>query len=89
MKFITCYTIAPAQFKDAIARFLKTGALPPQGVKMLGRWHAHKKGWIISETDDATKIAEWTAQWGDLLDFEVMPVVEDAELGAVLSKLAT
>ncbi len=36
MKFMVTFTGKPAHFKEAISRFLKTGAAPPEGVKMLG-----------------------------------------------------
>jgi hypothetical protein len=36
---------------------------------MLGRWHGPLTGWILSETDDAKKIYEWTTRWSDLLVF--------------------
>ena len=44
--------------------------------------------WVLAETDDLKKVYEWTTQWSDLLEFTVVPVLEDAELGEVLSKLA-
>jgi hypothetical protein len=88
MKFMITFTGKPARFKDATSRFLKTGAAPPDGVKMLGRWHGPFRGWVLADTDELKKVYEWTSQWSDLLEFTVVPVVEDAELGEVLSKLA-
>ncbi len=88
MKFMVTFTGEPAEFKAAISRFLKTGATPPEGVKMLGRWHGPYVGWVIAETNDLTKVYEWTTQWSDLLKFTVVPVLEDAEMGQVLSKLS-
>jgi hypothetical protein len=55
---------------------------------MLGRWHGPFTGWVVAETDDLKEVYEWTTQWSDLLEFTVVPVLEDAELGDVLSKLA-
>ena len=52
---------------------------------MLGRWHGPFTGWVLAETDDLKKVYEWTTQWSDLLEFTVVPVLEDAELGEVLS----
>jgi Protein of unknown function (DUF3303) len=87
MKFMITFTTSPPQFRAAVSRFLATGAGPPQGVKMLGRWHGSAIGWVLAEADDLTKVYEWTALWNDLLEFTVVPVLEDAELGEVLSKL--
>jgi Protein of unknown function (DUF3303) len=88
MKFMVTFTGKPAHFKEATSRFLKTGAAPPEGVKMLGRWHGPFTGWVLAQTDDLKKVYEWTTKWSDLLEFTVVPVLEDAELGEVLSKLA-
>jgi Protein of unknown function (DUF3303) len=39
MKFISTWTVPQGTFNAAVARFLETGGAPPEGVKMLGRWH--------------------------------------------------
>ena len=49
MKFMVTFTGEPAEFKAAVSRFLQTGAPPPEGVKMLGRWHGPYTGWIIAD----------------------------------------
>jgi hypothetical protein len=66
MKFMITFTGKPTHFKEAISRFLKTGAAPPDGVKMLGRWHGPFTGWVVAETDELKKVYEWTIQWSDL-----------------------
>ena len=39
MIYVTVWTFKP-EHRDAVqARFKQTGGLPPEGVKMLGRWH--------------------------------------------------
>jgi len=88
MKFMVSWTIDPAQYKEAAQRFLKAGAPPPAGVKMLGRWHMATQGWLIAETDNPAAIFEWTAVWQDLIRFTtVTPVVEDDTIGPVLGKV--
>jgi hypothetical protein len=34
-------------------------------------------GWHLLETDDLTALAEHVNNWGDLIDIELNPVVED------------
>jgi Domain of unknown function (DUF3303) len=86
MKFMITWKVPPANYKDAVARFLKTGGPVPAGLKMLGRWHTTDgRGFLLVEGTD-TALAENFAQWADLLEIEVAPVLEDAEAGAVLSK---
>ena len=62
MKFMITFTAQPTEFKAAVSRFVDTGALPPQGVKMVGRWHGAAIGWLVAETDNVMKLYEWTAR---------------------------
>lgn len=39
MLFIVRWEISQVVRKAVIERFLQTGGAPPEGVKMLGRWH--------------------------------------------------
>jgi hypothetical protein len=88
MKFIVSWTIPKASVAVSEARFLKTGAPPPAGVKMLGRWHGMSGGGVlIAETDDAKALYSWLAFWNDLLEFHTTPCVEDAEAGEVMSTI--
>ena len=88
MKFITSWTIAPGFTNAAIARFLETGGAPPEGVRLIGRWHgANSQGFAVSEATDGKAVYQWAAQWADLLTITVTPCLEDADAGAVLSSL--
>ena len=88
MKFVIQYTLEPATYKAAVARFLQTGGLPPAGVKMVGRWHGGGQGWIVAEASDANGIYEWIAQWSDLIRFPIAtPVTEDQETAEILKRL--
>jgi len=50
----------------------------------VGRWHTPGStlGWHLIEATDLTLIAQHVADWADVLDLEVHPVIEDAEAGA-------
>jgi hypothetical protein len=87
MHFLTIWTFRPEHANSAIERFGETGAPPPEGVNMLARWHdvAGKRGFALSETDDPVAIAKWCHGWNDLLSFEIVPVINDEQLGAVLA----
>lgn len=75
-------------WKDATERFLKNGAEPPTGIKTIGRWHYAdgSAGVHVFECDNAQLIRDFSQQWGDLLELETRPVVEDAEAGAAMAK---
>jgi Protein of unknown function (DUF3303) len=88
MKFMVSWSVTPEQQKAATARFLETGAQPPNGVTMLGRWHSPGMGFVLAETNDAKALHEWTSRWLDLLKFVVTPVIEDAEAAEVMKKIS-
>ena len=69
--------------------FAKNGGQPPQGIKLLGRWHnaAGGTGFAISESDDPSKIAQWSLDWNDVMDLEVVPALTDEQLASVLTAM--
>ena len=89
MLFISHWRIPSSTRNAVIERFAKTGGQPPQGVKMLGRWHdvANGTGFCISEADDASAIARWALEWSDLMDMDVRAGLNDEQLSAVLAGL--
>jgi Protein of unknown function (DUF3303) len=87
MKFMVTWKIAPTQMAPAVARFLKTGGMPPKGVKLLGRWHGSGVGFALADCKDGKALYEWMAGWSDQLELTVCPVVEDREGAAVLRRV--
>lgn len=86
MLFMITYAFGPEQRDEAQSRFKSTGGGPPAGAKMLGRWHnvAGLQGFVLAESTDAVAIGKWMQEWTDLLDFEVIPVVNDEDVLKVL-----
>jgi Protein of unknown function (DUF3303) len=88
MKYMITWKSSPANYKTAVERFLKTGGPAPEGLKTIGRWHAlgSGRGFHLVEGADAA-LVEINAEWADLLELDVVPVVEDDVAGAVAMKL--
>jgi hypothetical protein len=65
-------------------RFRARGRLAPDGLVYVASWVNLERGccFQLMETADPRLIDEWTAQWHDLVDFEVHPVVTSAEAAA-------
>ncbi len=86
MKFHVTYDYAPDDREVVLARFKETGAPPPDGVKMVGRWHSAEgnRGFLLAEADDVKAMAAWTYEWSDLLSFEIAPVLDDDEFSDVI-----
>lgn len=90
MKYILTFKLIPDSAKrdEAITRFLKTGGKPPEGAKLLGRWTRMdiSGGIDLLESDDPKALAELALQWSDLMQVEITPVIEDAQLAEVLQR---
>ena len=41
----------------------------------------------LTECDDVTLFQRWIAQWSDLMEFEIVPVVAGKDTGAALASL--
>ena len=67
MVFHITYTLSPGQRNDAQKRFKATGAPPPPGVTMTGRWHCAQglRGFVVAESSDAEAVAKWLQDWTD------------------------
>jgi len=62
-------------------RFRERGRLAPEGLTYLSSWVDHKleRCYQLMETDDRALLDEWIANWSDLVDFEVHPVMASSE----------
>ena len=86
MLFHITYEFSPGERNNAQERFKETGALPPDGVTMHGRWHsaAGHVGFLVAESSDTVAIGKWMQSWTDLLSFEITPVLTDDEVAEVI-----
>ena len=74
----------------AVQRFLATGGRPPEGVRMLGRWHhlGQISGFAIAEADDPSQIGKWAMEWSDVFEMDIRVVVTDEQAGPILAQIA-
>jgi hypothetical protein len=89
IKHMLAWKIAPGHIKSAAGAFLKSGAPAPKGLALIGRWHAPGSayGWAVVEGNDATALAQHVAEWEHLLEFQITPVLEDADAGKALASI--
>lgn len=89
MKYISHWKLPPSTINAAIKQFLATGGAPPDGVKMLGRWHGmNGEGFAIFESNDVKAMYGWYAQWAVVMELAITPCVEDGEAGPILAAMA-
>jgi hypothetical protein len=62
-------------------RFRERGRLAPEGLNYVTSWVDEKleRCFQLMETDDVTHLNEWIANWNDLVDFEIYPVISSKE----------
>jgi len=89
MNFMITFPLTHHDYKERVSRFLETGALPPDGVTMHGRWFtaSHSKGFILAETEDPKALFRWFSEWADVVDFMIEPVLSDEEAGPILKEM--
>jgi Protein of unknown function (DUF3303) len=68
-------------------RFRERGRLAPDGLKYVASWVTDdlRRCFQIMECEDPRLLAEWTARWEDLVEFEVIPVMTSAEAVATVA----
>ncbi|HSU59856.1 MAG TPA: DUF3303 family protein [Bryobacteraceae bacterium] len=88
MKIMIVWRTVPGKYRTALEAFLRAGGPVPPEAKTIGRWHAPGSiiGWHLIE-GDLTAVAQHVAQWADLLQCEVYPVMEDTEAATAANKV--
>ena len=89
MRFMITFPLTHHAYKERVSRFLQTGAPPPDGVTVHGRWFtaSHSKGFMLAEADDPKALFRYASEWADIMDFEIEPVVTDDEAALVLKDM--
>ena len=62
-------------------RFREQGRLAPEGLKYVSSWVDEKLEicFQLMETSDINYIHEWIANWEDIVEFEIYPVISSKE----------
>jgi hypothetical protein len=79
------------RFKDrdakAVYRRLRDqGRGAPEGLRYVDSWieASFARCFQLMECDDARLLQQWVAFWGDLVEFEIVPVVPSTETRATI-----
>ncbi len=80
------------RFRDGDAlpvyrRFRDRGRMMPEGLHYVSSWVTDdfQRCFQVMECEDPKLLEQWMAQWKDLMEFEVIPVVTSAEVVAALA----
>jgi hypothetical protein len=78
--------------RNAVAiyqRFQERGRMMPEGLTYVGSWVEANfdRCFQLMECDDARLFQQWVAQWHDLMECEIVPVVPSMETKEAMNAL--
>ena len=65
-------------------RFRDRGRMAPEGLQYVASWvdESFQRCFQVMETTDRKLLDQWIANWSDIVDFEVYPVVTSKDAAA-------
>lgn len=84
MQYMVIEKFMPGRVKDLYQRFAETGRMLPEGVKYINSWISKDVSicYQLMEADSLEDLNLWIANWDDLADFEVIPIISSDEARA-------
>ena len=81
MLFMVIETFRNGDPVPVYRRFRESGRLAPDGLTYVSSWvdERFERCFQVMETGDRTLLDEWMANWRDIVDFEVHPVMTSRE----------
>jgi len=84
MVYMVVETFRNAEPAPIYERLAERGRMMPDNLTYVNSWISEDFStcWQVMETDDPASFDAWIAQWSDLMDFQVFPVMSSAEARA-------
>ena len=81
MNYMIIERFHPGKVKELYQRFDEKGRMLPKGVEYINSWINEDVTvcYQVMEAASITQLHEWIANWKDLVDFEIIPVISSAE----------
>ncbi len=76
MLFMVIEHFRPGKAQEVYRRFRDRGRMAPDGVHYISSWvdQEFRRCFQVMEAPNEALLTEWTKNWGDLVDFEIVPV---------------
>jgi len=73
--------------KSIYRRFRDKGRMMPDGLRFVGSWVTADMGrcFQLMEAEDVALLQRWVAEWCDLAEFEILPVIPGKDTAAALA----
>jgi hypothetical protein len=78
MRYMVVEDFKPGKVGDIYRRLQESGRQMPAGLTYIGSWITDdlRRCYQVMECDEPRLLDEWIANWADLMDFEVIPVID-------------
>jgi hypothetical protein len=75
--------------KPIYRRLRDEGRQMPEGLTYVASWIEANfdRCWQVMECDDPRLFQEWIAKYGDLMEFEIVPVVQSKDVQDLMKKV--
>lgn len=86
MQFMVVERFRDQDSKAIYRRLRKSGRMMPEGLRFVSSFVAadFSRCFQLMECEDVTLLQRWVAEWSDLMEFEIVPVVAGKETAAAL-----
>jgi hypothetical protein len=73
--------------KPVYRRFREKGRMCPQGARYLSSWVTtdFERCYQVMDCDDRMLLDEWMANWSDIVDFEVIPIITSEKAATAIA----
>jgi hypothetical protein len=87
MLFMVIEHFGVGRAPDVYRRFRDQGRMAPAQIRYVSSWVdlEFRRCFQVMEADSEGLLREWTKNWDDLIDFEIIPVMTSAEAAAAIA----
>jgi hypothetical protein len=90
MLFMVIERFATGRVPEVYQLVRERGRAIPEGLTYVNSWVSASldRCFQIMETDDPALFQEWIVSWGDLVEFEIVPITESKATSELMRRLA-
>ena len=87
MLYMVIEHFRPGKAPEVYRRFREQGRMAPEGVRYASSWVdlGFQRCFQVMDADSEALLREWTANWEDLVEFEIVPVQTSADAAAAMA----
>jgi hypothetical protein len=87
MLFMVIEHFRPGRAPDVYRRFRDRGRLAPEGITYVSSWvdMEYRRCFQVMEAESEAVLKQWTDNWDDLVDFEIVPVRTSAQAAEAIA----